>query len=177
MNKMGDQVGTHDEKHEVIIQDEIDNLVNLILSHGSRPVQDFLRSKALSFSGTREELKKSLKNGHEAGKLTYEDLTSLLHDIEEYGNQQVYLFNIPPPKLDELRNDEEVKNIFKRSGLLEYYNDYKPFISSEEPMVFGIDHDYDWIKIRWGITKEEQDLIEEKRELDDNGNEILIKNF
>lgn len=158
--------------------DDINILVDLILSHSNRQVQEFLKSKEIKCTGTTDELRKIIKDEFENKNISTEELISLLDQLEEYGNQQVFLFKIPESNLIQLRDKTFVKELLETKGLSDIYNCYKPLLLPKNPEIISIVHDDDWFKIRWGIKKEDYgNPIEEKTVTEDDGKEYLILKY
>jgi len=161
--------GDEEGNLETINENDLSLLIDLTLSHNNRGIQDFLRSKGLTFSGTTEELREKLKNYYYNENITTEELITLLDQLEEYGNQHVYLFNLPRRYLDQLRDESFVRQNLESKNILDLYNQYKPLFLPENPEITAINHDLDWFKVRWGVKKEdlgspiEKNIIETER--------------
>ncbi len=158
-------------------QDESTALIDFILAHKKEYAQSFLKSNGFHYSGTKETLRERLKDLVVREEITQESLVSLLDQIELFGNQHAYLFKITDPHLGRLRDPNHVRTLCESQGLGELYNNYKPLILPENPEIASIYHDYDWLRIRWVTKKETLQLMEEKREKDEEGREFLIKKY
>jgi hypothetical protein len=74
-------------------------VLNLLESfRGKKQVQDFLQLKEVPHSGTWETVRDKIERGLKAGKITEEELVLLLEDIEEHGDQYIYLFDLDADK-------------------------------------------------------------------------------
>lgn len=166
-----------DESSESINENDLLLLIDLTLSHNNREIQEFLKSKDLKYSGTTKELKEKLKKYIDSGDITPEEIISLLDQLEEYGNQHIYLFNLPENYLSELQDEELLKQNLETNGYLELYNGYRPLFLPENPEILSISYDLDWFKIRWGVKKEDLTPIEENTITEDDGQKYLIQKF
>jgi len=167
---------THDDMVDLIIHTDV-QLIDLLLAHKKEYVQEFLRENGFRFSGTKEDLRERLLILYKRGEITREQILQRLDQLEGYGNQHVYLFRIPEHYIEELRDQENVRRIFEENNLGDVYNHYRPLVFPEHPEVASITHDDDWLKIRWVVKKEKTQLLEEKREIDEQNREILTKKY
>lgn len=156
---------------------EVVQLIDLLLAHKKEYIQEFLKENGFRFSGTKEDLRERLLNLYGRGKITHEQILQRLDLIEGYGNQHVYLFRIPEHHIERLRDRENVRRIFEENNLDGVYNNYRPLAFPDEPEVASITHDDDWLKIRWVVKKEKTQLLEERREIDEQNREILTKKY
>jgi hypothetical protein len=158
---------------------DIDILIEILLYHNNRPIQDLLRSKNLKCSGSTKDLKEKLKKYYNDGEVSSSELITLLDQLENYGNQHIYLFKLSNPILKYLRNFELVYKTLEDEGFSKFYNYYDPLILPETPEIISIKHDSDSFKIRWGVKKENLgDLVEERYTTDnDDGRKYLTKKY
>jgi len=157
--------------------EEVVQLIDLLLAHKKEYVQEFLRENGFRFSGTKEDLRERLLTLYGRNEITHAQILQRLDQLEGYGNQHVYLFRIPEPHIEELRDQENVRKIFEENNLGDVYNSYRALAFPKEPEVASITHDDDWLKIRWVVKKEKTQLLEEKREIDKQNREILTKKY
>jgi len=157
--------------------EEVVQLIDLLLAHKKGYVQQFLRENGFRRSGTKEDLRERLLALYEEGKITHEQILQRLDLIEGYGNQHLYLFRIPEHHIEELRDQENVRRIFEENNLGDVYNSYRALVFPEEPEIASITHDDDWLKIRWVVKKEKTQLLEERREIDEQNRETLTKKY
>lgn len=61
---------------------------------GKKQVQAYLQSKNLPFSGTWDTVRTKIEHGVSTGQISERELTDLLEDIEEHGDQYVFLYDI-----------------------------------------------------------------------------------
>jgi len=170
-------ITTYFEMSDVANEVKVIQLIDLLLAHKKEYVQEFLKENGFRFSGTKEDLRERLLTLYKNGEVTYEQIVQRLDQIEGYGNQHVYLFRIPEHHIEKLRDQENVRRIFEENNLGDVYNHYKPLDFPERPEVVSITHNDDWLKIRWVVKREKTQLLEEKREIDEQNREILTKKY
>jgi hypothetical protein len=74
---------------------EIGVVLNLLESlRGKSQVQEFLEEQDTPHSGTWEKVRARIRTGTKTGNLNVEALVSLLEEIEEHGNQYVFIYDI-----------------------------------------------------------------------------------
>ena len=159
------------------VNEEVVQLIDLLLAHKKEYVQEFLRENGFRFSGTKEDLRERLLILYGRNEITHEQILQQLDLIEGYGNQHVYLFRVPEHHIEKLRDQENVRRIFVENNLEDVYDSYRPLVFPDEPEVASITHDNDWLKIRWVVKKEKTQLLEERREIDEQNREILTKKY
>jgi hypothetical protein len=158
-------------------KDLINDVIDLLLSHSNRRVQDFLKSKQLPFSGDKDKLKERLISDIDQENISSDELIELLDAIEEYGNQQIYLFQVSETILEKLQDQDFVEEILEEKNLLELYNNYHPLLLPETPTIIYIEYDEDWFKIRWGVKKDDIGTPIEQNVVQENGKKYLIKKY
>ncbi|MGP8189619.1 MAG: hypothetical protein ACLQG5_06865 [Methanobacterium sp.] len=156
---------------------DIDIVIELILNHINRPVQELLKSKNLPFSGTTDKLKVKLKKSIIDGVVSSVELSSLLDRIEDYGDQHIFLFQVPNDALNNLRDYSFVYDIIKEKGYDNVYNNYDSLKLPENREIILIKHNDYWLKIRWGIKKDDLGSPEENIIEEDDGKKYLIKKY
>lgn len=153
-----------------------DSIIDLLLSHSNRKLQEFLKSKNLAFSGDSSKLKERLVSNYDLGKISDNELTILLDELEEYGNQQIYLYKVPNAVLNQLRDEDFVINVLEKNNLSDLYNSYHPLSLPETPEIIYIVYDEDWLKIRWGVKKEDLGIPLDKK-ITEDGREYLLRKY
>ncbi|CEA14562.1 hypothetical protein [Methanobacterium formicicum] len=170
--------GEGEGNSEAINENDVSLLIDLTLSHNNREIQEFLKSKELTFSGNTQKLRERLRKYYDSGDVTVEEIIALLDQLEEYGNQHIYLFTLPENYLSLLRDEESLRLHLERHEILELYNEYQPLFLPENPEIISINHDLDWFKIRWGVKKEDFGTPIEKNIIqEDDGQKYLIQKF
>jgi hypothetical protein len=72
----------------------IERILNLLESfRGKAQVQSFLQEKEVPYSGTWMIVREKIVQGLKARKIAQNELIGLLEDIEEHGDQYVYLYD------------------------------------------------------------------------------------
>lgn len=142
--------------------DEVDVLLNLLLSHKKEYIQDFLRGKELPYSYTKTVLKEKIKEEIANEVFKQEELIALLDKIEEYGNQHVYLYINTSDYISKLRDEGFVQQNLRKSGLEGLYNKSKPLLLPETPTVASIIHNRRALKIKWVEKRRWNELIKEE---------------
>jgi hypothetical protein len=156
---------------------DINSIIELLLNHVNRPIQELLKSKKLAFSGTTNKLKERLKKGISDGIITTFEIISLLDQLEDYGNQHIFLFTIFEDELVKLRDHKRVYDLLKEKGYANVYNNYDSLQLPEKSQIILIKHDDQWLKIRWGLKKENLGDPEEKIVTENDGKKYLIKKY
>ena len=93
---------------------DLNVIVELLFSHVNRPIQELLKSKKVAFTGTSDKLKKRLIRAIEDGFISTFELSSLLDQLEDYGNQHIFLFIIPEDELPKLNENEMVHSNIRK---------------------------------------------------------------
>jgi hypothetical protein len=95
---------------------DLTRILNLLESfRGKSQVQAFLQSKTVPSSGTWETVRDKIKEGLRQDKITEAELIQLLEDIEEYGDQYVYLYDFARRELPRLRNRADFERLLTRT--------------------------------------------------------------
>jgi len=129
-------------------------------------VETFLSKRNLPFSYTKERLYAKLAEGLDNGNFSEFDLIDLLDEIEEFGNQHIYLFNCNEGYIKSLRDPIYVQNRLNEYDLKELYNNkYRTFIPNELALSSVI-HDKKTLKFKWIEKRHWKSPIEEKIEED-----------
>jgi len=175
---MAEEEMINSSKDEEISEKDLELLINLIINHNLRSVQEFLKSKRLAFSGTNKIIRKRLKKGFLDKKISKDDLIKLLDELEGYGNQQIYFYKLSSDDLKDLMDDKHLLKIIEDADLLDLYNSYDPLILPETPKIISITHDKNWFKIRWGIKRTGLGKpFEEEIVHDELRGEVLIQKY
>jgi hypothetical protein len=66
----------------------------IIRAQGNRFIKELLRAKNIRIGTNKDDFERSLSDAIESGQLTLEDVQNWLNEVEGWGNQHVYLFNI-----------------------------------------------------------------------------------
>lgn len=94
---------------------DLARLLNLLESfRGKSQVQAFLQSKGVPSSGTWVTVRDKIKEGLRQDKITETELIQLLEDIEEYGDQYVYLYDFARRDVPRLRSRADFEELLTR---------------------------------------------------------------
>ena len=66
----------------------------IIRAQGNRFVKELLRKKNIRIGVNKDDFERHLSEAIESGQLTLEDVETWLNEVEGWGNQHVYLYNI-----------------------------------------------------------------------------------
>ncbi len=66
----------------------------IIRAQGNRFVKELLRRKNIRIGVNKDDFERNLSEAIESGQLTLEDVETWLNEVEGWGNQHVYLYNI-----------------------------------------------------------------------------------
>lgn len=102
-------------------------------------VQQFLKSKEVSSSGGWEDMySKRILPAVIDGKLTIQELTSFLEEVEEYGNQHIFLFECDKTLTDSLMDQVNATNEIVKNGFNEQLINPKALTQPKDPEVSEI---------------------------------------
>ena len=129
----------------------LQRILNLLESfRGKAQVQNFLRSKEVPYSGTWEVVRNKIQEGIDTGKITEAELIVLLEDIEEHGDQYVYLYNFDPAQAIRIQNraalrallsPDERERVLDRVAIVEN--------PSAAPSLVSAQYSTERIKLKW----------------------------
>lgn len=146
--------------------DERNQLIGAILSHKKEHTQTFLGNRKLPFSFTKKALFSILAKGLDEEKFSETDLIDLLDDIEEFGNQHIYIYNCNPDYLKVLRNPTYIQAKLEENSLDDLFNNkYRIFIPDNIELSQVI-HDGKILKFKWVEKRNWKIPLEERREDD-----------
>jgi hypothetical protein len=83
----------------------VERILNLLESfRGKAQVQSFLQENEVPYSGTWITVREKIEQGLESKKITQNELIALLEDIEEHGQQYIYLYDFDPAKAPRIKD-------------------------------------------------------------------------
>lgn len=142
---------------------ETEILVEMIFSYKMEYVINFLKEKKLKNNfANKTELKKALLSYIEHEEIQETELVELLDNIEEYGNQHVYLFENSSNYINKLKEETFVKELLEENDLLDLYNDFKPVIIPNELEITSVSHNRSFFKIKWVEKRRKKVLVDEE---------------
>jgi hypothetical protein len=129
----------------------IERILNLLESFRSKAqVQRFLQTKELPRTGTWEVVRENIEQGLKSKQITEEELIVLLEDIEEHGDQYVYLYDLETAKAPRLKDRAEFAKLLtdhERDRSLDKLSVVeKP---STEPTLVSAQYSQTQIKLKW----------------------------
>jgi len=145
---------------ENINQQEL--LLKMLLSHKKEYVQNFLKERELPYSYTKRELLEKLKDGLEDESFYFDDLIRLLDNIEEFGNQHIYLYSCTPEYLHRLKEEAYVRSKLEENGIEDKYNSSDALLIPSEPTISSIIHTDRLLKFKWVEKRIWKQLISEE---------------
>jgi hypothetical protein len=129
----------------------IERILNLLESfRGKAQVQRFLQEKEVPHSGTWILVREKIIQGVKAGKITQTELIGLLEDIEEHGDQYVYLYDFDlaeaprikdRPIFERLLTDTERQRTLDKVAVIEN--------PSATPTLVSAQYNTEQLKLKW----------------------------
>lgn len=93
----------------------------IIRAQGNRFVKELLRAKQIRIGTNKDDFERNLSEAIESGQLTLEDVEAWLAEVEGWGNQHVYLFNIAPSLRKELTRPK-IEQAVRAAGLTKLWD-------------------------------------------------------
>lgn len=115
-------------------------------------VSEFLKSKGLTYSaGSWAEMYSlRIEPAVAESKLLLQDLIDLLRDVEEYGQQHIFLYKTKPTAAQDLMNRERIKSILRATKHEDLIAQPRMFEFPEKPSI---------VDVRWTTAKEDLELV------------------
>jgi hypothetical protein len=152
----------------------IERILNLLESFRSKAqVQRFLQTKELPYTGTWDVVRSKIEQGLKSKQITEDELIVLLEDIEEHGDQYVYLYDFDKTVAPRIKDRAEFAQLLteqERNRSLDKLRVVgKP---STEPTLVSAQYSEAQVKLKW-IQKRSfrQPLGGEER----NGNIVTVR--
>lgn len=104
-------------------------VAGIIRAQGNRFIKELLRDRGLPIGTNKTDFETNLNAAIEAGKLRLDDVDGWHKLVEGWGNQHVYLYNLPPALRRELTEptirarvaqNEELKKVWEGKTVLEF---------------------------------------------------------
>jgi hypothetical protein len=129
----------------------VERILNLLESFRSKTqVQHFLQTKDVAHSGTWETVREKIEQALNSGSITEDELIALLEDIEEHGDQYIYVYDFNPSEAPRIRNRSGFVNLLtgqeQRQSLDRLAIVEKP---STQPTLVSAQYGQDRIKLKW----------------------------
>jgi hypothetical protein len=150
----------------------IDQLIDLVLLQGNRFIRELLRSKNLRLGTNKEQFGAHLREAIADGQVTRSDLEAWLADVEGWGNQHVYVFDVPDGVADALRRSDEFVGRLAAAGLAEFIDAEIPLDPGEELALATIRHadagvSFLWVRGSAALVRRKDLDFEEERHGDE----------
>jgi len=158
---------TEREARESLTEGEVELVLNYLLSHRMAFIQEFLRTRGLPFSGTKEKLRRRLEGYLSDGRLDATDLVRLLNEIEGWGNQHIYMYKATDRLIEPWLEEDSARQRLVNLGLADLFNRQRPLVLPEETTLSSIEWApervrFVWIEKRqWEERVSEEDIEEE----------------
>lgn len=148
--------------------EELEILLEFLLSHKKEYIANFLREKGLYSSGTKSTLKERLVNYIDHDEISIENLVDLLDEIEGWGNQHIYIYTGPNSLLELWKDAKWVKRHLTKKKLEGLLNKKLPLILPDSPQLSSIKYSDEQLRIIWVEKRKWEDRIPDKDEVRDN---------
>jgi hypothetical protein len=127
----------------------IDQLLDLALLQSNRFIREFLRSKGLRLGTNKEQFEAHLRKAITDGRLTPANIQEWLRDVEGWGNQHLYAFDVPAATREALRKRAAISGRLAAVGLADMLDAEIPLDPAEELALATIRHFADGISFLW----------------------------
>jgi hypothetical protein len=150
----------------------IDQIIDLVLLQGNRFIRELLRSKELRLGTNKEQFEAHLREAIADGRVSRTDLEAWLTDVEGWGNQHVYVFQVPNADLAELRARDGFVRRLAAAGLDGFIDADIPLDPGEELALATIRHSptdisFLWVRGSAALVRRKDLDFEEERQGDE----------
>jgi hypothetical protein len=123
----------------------------IVLGQGNRFIKELLRSKGIRIGSTKPEFEANLFAAIDEGRLREGDVRAWLDEVEGWGDQHVYLYEIPPEVADApaWRNIEEAQRQLIAKGLGDRLNAADPLDFPDDPRVAAVRYEPGVLRLLW----------------------------
>jgi hypothetical protein len=120
----------------------------IMRAQGNRFIKELLRAKNIRIGTNKDDFERGLTDAIESGQLTLEDVQAWLDEVEGWGNQHVYLFNISStlrreltvPKVRQRVSDAKLDAVWNAPTVLAF---------PDQPTLTSISFDDGVLRIIW----------------------------
>jgi hypothetical protein len=147
---------------EGLKEEEIELVLDYLLSHRKAFTQDFLRGRNLPFSGIKEKLRERLRGYLADGRLDALDLVRLLDRIEGWGNQHIYLYKASDPLIGPWLDEASVRQRLDNLGLATLFNRQRPLVLPETPTLSSIEWTPERVRLVWVEKRQWEERVSEE---------------
>lgn len=99
------------------LPDDLRELIDYLLSLRSDRIRELLRRLDLPRSGPKRELRRRLNEAARDEDVTAADIAAYLDEVEPWGNQHVYLYDVADEVTAAWRNQAKIRERLKQAGL------------------------------------------------------------
>lgn len=123
----------------------------IILAQGNIFIKELLRNNKIRIGTTKADFEKNLLAAIDEGKLTREHFDIWLNEVEGWGDQHVYLYDIPARirNLPLWKNTKNVKKQVGNVGLGKKWNTSSSLAFPEKPELTGVYYDDRSFRLVW----------------------------
>jgi hypothetical protein len=123
----------------------------IIRAQGNRFVKELLRAKQIRIGANKDDFERHLTEAIESGELTLADIDRWLAEVEGWGNQHVYLFNISPALRRELTRPK-IQQSVEAAGLAELWDAPTLLAFPDKPQLTSISFNDSVLRLVWQET-------------------------
>lgn len=135
-------------------------LIEELSGYNNENLIEILKKHKIRYSGhNKSDLLKSIKLNLMHNTSSIDTIINYIDEIEEHGNQHVYLYKCNNNYLKQLASEEYVKKILTENGVINLYNNSKVVFLPEKPVLSSVKHDKNQLKFKWVVKKESNKLV------------------
>lgn len=133
---------------EATLQDLVRGIV---LSQGNAFIKELLRDKNLPIGATKADFERNLLDAIDTGEITRGDIEGWLDDVEGWGDQHIYLYNVPAEvsRNPVWKEVEAVKERIDACGLGAFWNAPTSHAFPDQMVLSGIYFDGTALRVSW----------------------------
>lgn len=120
----------------------------IIRAQGNRFIKELLRDKDIRIGLNKDDFEKNLTDAIESGNLVLADVDTWLKQVEGWGNQHVYLFDLPAALRNELTPTKILKRVHE-AGLEAVWNGKTVLAFPDEPALTSISFSNSVLRLVW----------------------------
>lgn len=156
---------------------DLELLLELLLGHTKPHLAQLLRSKGIPYTGTKERQRERVEQGIQEGTIFDEELVALLDDIEGWGNQHIYLYELTPAALEPLRDYNVVQQRFAANDFQGLYNNDVTVFIPEQPTMVSSTHDNESLRLKFVEERRWSELVEQEVEDHPDFGELDVRKY